>query len=116
MLDQLQVKTEADERYLWGEEEEEEEAEEGEGGGDKPAQGRGSVVAADFYNAGALLSLPDDELVRVLAEELLPAAVPAFADAKVVDSWVGKFPGAVSWFSPGSYTARPPLHGVSEIE
>ena len=73
---QLQVKTEADERYLWGEEEEEE-AEEGEGGGDKPAQGRGSVVAADFYNAGALLSLPDDELVRVLAEELLPAASPA---------------------------------------
>ena len=109
MLDQLQVKTEADERYLWGEHEE------SEGGEDNtPAKGRGSVVAADFYNAGALLSLPDEELVRVLAEELLPAAVPAFAQAKVVDSWVGKFPGAVSWFSPGSYTARPPLHGVSE--
>ena len=57
MLDQLQVKTEADERYLWGEHEE------SEGGEDNtPAKGRGSVVAADFYNAGALLSLPDEEL------------------------------------------------------
>lgn len=28
-------------------------------------------------------------------------------EAKVVDSWVQRFPGAVSWFSPGSYTKRP---------
>jgi len=38
--------------------------------------------------------------------------VPRFADAKVVDSWVGKYPGTVSWFSPGSYTLRPPLEGA----
>jgi len=38
--------------------------------------------------------------------------VPRFADARVVDSWVGKYPGAVSWFSPGSYSSRPPLEGA----
>jgi uncharacterized protein with NAD-binding domain and iron-sulfur cluster len=33
-------------------------------------------------------------------------------DAKVVDSWVGKYAGTVSWFSPGSYASRPPLEGA----
>ena len=40
------------------------------------------------------------------------SAVSRFADAKVVDSWVGKYPGTVSWFSPGSYKLRPPLEGA----
>ena len=40
--------------------------------------------------------------------------MPKFANAKVVDSWVGKYPGTVSWFSPGSYTLRPPLEGAGE--
>jgi uncharacterized protein with NAD-binding domain and iron-sulfur cluster len=75
---------------------------------------QGSVVACDFYNAGALLSLPDDEIVRILTEDLLPSAVPAFESAEVVDSWVGKYPGAVSWFAPGSYDKRPPLHGAGK--
>jgi len=44
-------------------------------GGDKP---KGSVVACDFYNAGALLSLPDDEIVRTLVEKLLPKSQPRF--------------------------------------
>jgi uncharacterized protein with NAD-binding domain and iron-sulfur cluster len=78
-------------------------------GGDEP---QGSVVACDFYNAGALMSLPDDDIINILMDDLLPSAVPAFADAKVVDSWVGKFGGAVSWFSPGSYVKRPPLEGA----
>ncbi len=92
MLDQLQAVAKKD---LWGKEEV-----------------QGSVVACDFYNAGALMTLPEEELVRILMEDLLPAAVPAFADAVVVDSWVGKYAGAVSWFSPGSYTKRPPLQGA----
>lgn len=29
-----------------------------------------------------------------------------------MDSWVGKYPGVVSWFSPGSYVKRPPLEGA----
>lgn len=73
---------------------------------------QGSVVACDFYNAGALLSLPDHELIKILMEDLLPSAVIEFADANVVDSWVGKYPGAVSWFAPGTYDKRPPLEGA----
>jgi len=43
------------------------------------------------------------------------SAVPRFRDAKVVDSWVGKYPGTVSWFSPGSYDKRPPLEGSDRV-
>ena len=42
-------------------------------------------------------------------DELLPAAVPAFRAADIVDSHVARYPGAVTWFSPGSYAKRPPL-------
>jgi uncharacterized protein with NAD-binding domain and iron-sulfur cluster len=70
----------------------------------------GSVVAADFYFSPALALLSDDDIVSLLIDELLPAAVPGFAGAKVVDSFVLRCPGAVSWFSPGSYPSRPPLH------
>mmetsp|Transcript_31755 Transcript_31755/g.46839 ORF Transcript_31755/g.46839 Transcript_31755/m.46839 type:complete len:653 (-) Transcript_31755:41-1999(-) len=94
MLDQLQP----DHESLWG--------------GEDP---QGSVVACDFYNAGALLSLSDDDLISILTDDLLPSAVPKFRDAKVVDSWVGKYAGTVSWFSPGSYTSRPPLEGAGSI-
>lgn len=97
MLDQLQSESLVD---LWG-------------GGAEPPQG--SVVACDFYNAGALLSLPDEEIVRILMEDLLPSAVPAFDAARVVDSWVGKYAGTVSWFAPGTYTKRPRLEGTPEI-
>jgi uncharacterized protein with NAD-binding domain and iron-sulfur cluster len=84
--------------------------------GGATSAGRGSVVACDFYNAGALLSLPGDELTRILMEDLLPSAVPDFANAKLVDSWVGRFPGAVSWFSPGSFDKRPPMEGAGRSE
>jgi uncharacterized protein with NAD-binding domain and iron-sulfur cluster len=99
MLDQLQGSENLD--ALWGYNDTE--------------HSRGSVVSCDFYNAGALLAVPDVELVRIVTEELLPAAVPAFAAAQVVDSWVGRFPGAVSWFAPGTYGKRPPLKGAAEI-
>jgi hypothetical protein len=91
MLDQLQKENEDN---LWGNEEP-----------------QGSVLACDFYNAGALMSLSDEKIVQILMEDLLPEAVPEFRYAKVVDSWVGKFPGAVSFFSPGSFDRRPPLRG-----
>ena len=70
---------------------------------------KGSVVSCDFYNAGALLPLSDDHIVQLLTQQLLPAAVPAFSQAKVIDSHVQRFPSAVSWFSPGSAAARPRL-------
>uniref|UniRef100_A0A7S0DH89 Amine oxidase domain-containing protein n=1 Tax=Amorphochlora amoebiformis TaxID=1561963 RepID=A0A7S0DH89_9EUKA len=78
---------------------------------------KGSVIAADFYNAGNLLSLTDDEIVRRLTEVLLPTAVPGFKEAKVIDSWVQRFPQAVTRFSPGSAEFRPPisLDGISNV-
>jgi uncharacterized protein with NAD-binding domain and iron-sulfur cluster len=95
MLDQLQAENE---EGLWG---------------DEPPQG--SVVACDFYNAGALISLSDEKIIDVLMKDLLPEAVPEFAFAHVKDSWVGKFPGSVSFFSPGSFTRRPPLQGDPNV-
>ena len=78
---------------------------------------RGSVFAVDFYNAGALLPLSDDALLDMITTELLPKAIPRFlvnngtntdGDATtVLDFAVQRFPGAVTWFSPGSYEKRP---------
>jgi len=89
MLDQLQ---DEDPQLLWGDE-----------------TPQGSVVACDFYNAGGLIPLSDDDIVEILMKELLPAAVPEFRRAVVVDSFVQRYPGAVTWFSPGSFKNRPPL-------
>ena len=89
MLDQLQND---DPQLLWGDDEV-----------------QGSVLACDFYNAGGLLPLSDEEIVRTLMKDLLPSAVPAFQHTEVVDSFVARYPGAVTWFSPGSYAKRPPL-------
>ena len=57
MLDQLQGNTEE----LWG--------------GDEP---QGSVVACDFYNAGGVMSMSDEDVIKILTEDLLPSAVPKF--------------------------------------
>lgn len=98
MLDQLQ---EANLARLWGKDADDED--------ESPL---GSVVACDFYNAGGLMSLKDEDIVSILTNDLLPSAVSKFADAKLVDYWVGKYYGTVSWFSPGSYSLRPPLEGA----
>merc|ERR1711865_158317 len=95
MLDQFQADNED---ALWG--------------GETP---QGSVLACDFYNAGSLLSLSDEAITDILMKELLPEAVPEFASANLVDSWVGKFPGSVSFFSPGSFDRRPPMQGDPDV-
>lgn len=96
MLDQLQKDTEVD---LWG--------------GEEP---RGSVVAADFYNGTAIACMSDEDIVKLLTKELLPAAVPGFKGVEAVDFEVRRYPGAVSWFSPGSFLKRPPLQtSISNI-
>ena len=89
MLDQLQKESEAE---LWG---------------GQPVQG--SVVASDFYNATAIAELSDQGIVNCLMQDLLPMAQPAFAEARVVDQEVRRYPGSVSLFSPGSFSKRPPL-------
>ena len=55
MLDQFQEENLAE---LWGDE-----AKEGE---------MGSVVACDFYNAGGLMSVNEEDIVKILTDELLP--------------------------------------------
>ena len=70
---------------------------------------QGSVLACDFYNAGAIAPLDDAAIVDLLMKDLLPRAYPAFADATPVDACVKRYPKAVSWFSPGSFSKRPPL-------
>jgi len=61
MLDQLQ----GNGPELWGETPASE-------GDDYEGKSRGSVVACDFYNAGALMSLSDEDIIEVLTKELLP--------------------------------------------
>jgi uncharacterized protein with NAD-binding domain and iron-sulfur cluster len=70
---------------------------------------QGSVLSCDFYNSGAIAPLSDDAIVDLLTKTLLPEAYGAFREAKVVDSCVKRYTGAVSWFSPGSFPKRPPL-------
>jgi hypothetical protein len=83
MLDQLQGTDKGGEDMLWGESSE-------------GAENRGSVVACDFYNAGSLLPLSDQDILALLigpdgdpkgdekaksqymGKGLLPSAVPAF--------------------------------------
>ena len=89
MLDQLQKDAERD---LWG-------------GGDP----QGSVVASDFYNASAVAALSDQQIVDLLMQELLPVAHAGFQAAEVLEAEVRRYPGSVSWFSPGSARKRPPL-------
>lgn len=59
MLDQLQENA----SELWGEQIKQLEDQ---------GQPYGSVVACDFYNAGALISLPDEDIIKVITKELLP--------------------------------------------
>ena len=89
MLDQLQK---GSEKELWG-----------------GADPQGSVVASDFYNASEIATLSDEQIIATLMQELLPQAVPAFRQARVVDSEVRRYPASVSLFSPGSFRQRPPL-------
>jgi len=89
MLEQLQHETRLE---LWG--------------GDESNM-ENSVIACDFYNSAALMSLSSEDIIQTLMNDLLPAAVPEFRNAKVIDSHVVKFGDAVSWFSPGSYDCRP---------
>jgi uncharacterized protein with NAD-binding domain and iron-sulfur cluster len=105
MLDQLQNSNDALSR-LWGIPDND---------NDDNHQPLGSVVACDFYNAAALLPLSDQDIVEMLIQDLLPAAVAEFANTQVVDSWVGRYPGAASWFAPGTFEKRPPIQGAGTL-
>ncbi|WP_250122373.1 FAD-dependent oxidoreductase [Chroococcidiopsis sp. CCMEE 29] len=62
----------------------------------------GSVVEVDFYHANQFLPLSDEEIVPLVQHDLA-TCIPAFREAKVIDSSVIRLPRAVTHFAPGSY-------------
>jgi uncharacterized protein with NAD-binding domain and iron-sulfur cluster len=62
----------------------------------------GTVIEADFYHANQFLPLSDEEIVAIVQRDLA-TCIPAFGDAKVIDSSAIRFPRAVTHFAPGSY-------------
>ncbi|HEY9749505.1 MAG TPA: FAD-dependent oxidoreductase [Allocoleopsis sp.] len=62
----------------------------------------GTVVEADFYHANQFLPLNDSEIVPLVQRDLA-TCIPAFHEAKVIDSGVVRLPRAVTHFAPGSY-------------
>jgi len=62
----------------------------------------GTVVEADFYHANQFLPLNDEQIVPMVQRDLA-TCIPAFREAKVIDSSVIRLPRAVTHFAPGSY-------------
>ena len=62
----------------------------------------GTVIEADFYHANQFLSLSDEEILPIV-QGYLATCVPAFREAKIIDSSVIRLPQAVTHFAPGSY-------------
>jgi len=62
----------------------------------------GSVIEADFYHANQLLPMSDEQIVAQVQRDLA-TCVPAFQEAKVIDSNVIRVPQGVTHFAPGSY-------------
>jgi uncharacterized protein with NAD-binding domain and iron-sulfur cluster len=62
----------------------------------------GTVVEADFYHANQFLPLSDEQIVPMVQRDLA-TCIPAFREAKVIDSSVIRLPRAVTHFAPGSY-------------
>ncbi|GAQ79859.1 Amine oxidase [Klebsormidium nitens] len=67
----------------------------------------GSVIEVDFYHANQLLPLPDDVIVDRVLNRYLAGCEPGFGGAKVLDSSVLRFKGAVTLFGPGSHQHMP---------
>lgn len=68
----------------------------------------GTVIEADFYHANQFLPLSDAEIVPLVQRDLA-ICIPAFGEAKVIDSSVIRLPRAVTHFAPGSYQYMLPV-------
>ena len=73
----------------------------------------GTVIEADFYHANQFLPLSDEDIVPIVQRDLA-TCVPAFGQAKVIDSSVIRLPRAVTHFAPGSYQYM--LPAVTSLE
>jgi uncharacterized protein with NAD-binding domain and iron-sulfur cluster len=72
-----------------------------------------SVIEADFYHANQLLPLSDEQIIQKVHRDLA-TCVPAFREAKVIDSSVIRVSQGVTHFAPGSYQYLMP--GITTIE
>lgn len=68
---------------------------------------KGSVLEIDFYHANQLLNLTNDDLISKIFQKYLRKCDPRFGSARVVDSSVLRFKGAVTCFSPGTHQYMP---------
>ena len=76
-------------------------------GGDEERPGEDvTAISSDFYGSTALLPFSDEEIVDIALDSITKCD-RAFKDAKLVDTAVLRFPGAVTHFSPGSHKNRP---------
>jgi uncharacterized protein with NAD-binding domain and iron-sulfur cluster len=62
----------------------------------------GTVVEVDFYHANQYLAMDDSDLLHMVQRDLA-TCIPAFREAKVIDSGIVRLPRAVTHFAPGSY-------------
>ncbi|CEJ44382.1 Amine oxidase [Umezakia ovalisporum] len=62
----------------------------------------GTVIEADFYHANQFLHMSESEIIAKV-KTYLATCIPAFNQAKVIDSSVISLPNAVTHFAPGSY-------------
>jgi len=70
------------------------------------AEGKPSVITADFYHANEFIPMSDEEIIDRVKMHL-GTCIPGFQQAKVNEYNVVKFPKAVTHFSPGSHRNRP---------
>ena len=81
----------------------------------------GSVIECDYYHAGPLLPLSDDDVVATALEGLhllLPAIFGRAADEqpKLRHASVLRTPQAVSHFAPGAFRHLPPAVSASSLD
>lgn len=68
---------------------------------------KGSVIEIDLYHANQLLNLSNEKILNKVFEKYLVRCDPRFASARVLDSSVLRFKGAVTCFGPGSHQHMP---------
>lgn len=62
----------------------------------------GTVIEVDFYHANQYLAMDDSDLLNMVQRDLA-TCIPAFREAKILDSGIVRLPRAVTHFAPGSY-------------
>eukprot|EP00250_Pteridium_aquilinum_P015495 c22616_g1_i1 orf=284-1363(-) len=68
---------------------------------------KGSVLEVDLYHANQLLNLSNDNVLSKILQDYLVKCDPRFGLARVVDSSVLRFKGAVTCFGPGTHQHMP---------